>query len=160
MSTRRFSESDILLGLFTLGLAFMLIGSCQEQSRGFILPEGNTDNGKELFSEFQCSRCHEIADLTWTGSMEAGDPRVALGGEVTALKSYGELVTSVINPSHKISQKWLKDQHLVRADGHSSMELYRYNDVMTVDELIDIVAFLQSQYKLAEPEYPTSYQPF
>lgn len=80
-----------------------------------------------------------------------------LGGEVTAMKTYGQLVTSVINPSHRISGQRLTDEMLVRTDGTSRMEMYRYNEIMTVQELVDLVTFLQSEYKLVAPDNPYPY---
>jgi hypothetical protein len=55
----------------------------------------------------------------------------------------------VINPSHKISRRFSDQQ--VSKDGESIMRVY--NETMTVQQLIDIVAFLQVQYKVAVPEY-------
>ena len=86
-----------------------------------------------------------------------GEPElsIVLGGEVARLKTYGELVTSIINPSHRIARGYPAD--VVQADGQSKMK--NYNDVMTVSQLIDLVAFLQSHYSLIEYE-PTEYAPF
>ncbi|MGB5326414.1 MAG: hypothetical protein WBN40_13465 [Pseudomonadales bacterium] len=60
------------------------------------------------------------------------------------IKTYGELVTAIVNPSHKILQSFAP-QHK-GADGGSAMR--NYNDVMTVTQLIDLVSFLQTQYQL------------
>ena len=150
---------QIQTGLFIAILA-LAFGACQNESRGFVLPQGDVATGAMLFSDFNCTRCHSIGDIEWMGSESNGDPHIVLGGEVTSLKTYGELVTSVINPSHKISQQHLTAQRLTRADGTSKMEKYKYNEVMTVQELIDLIAYLQSEYKLIEPVYPHSYQPF
>ena len=56
------------------------------------------------------------------------------------------------NPSHKIAPGY--EPARVQIDGSSKMA--NYNDVMTVTELIDLVAFLQSKYTLREYE-PTDY---
>ena len=115
---------------------------------------------KVLFQELNCTRCHSIGDIEWTGSKRFDDPHVRLGGEVTMLKTYGELVTSVINPSHKISQQDTSHQKLTLIKGMSKMELPRYNEIMTVGELVDIVAFLQSEYMLVRPETTYPYHGF
>ncbi len=141
-------------GLFVLGLLFgiLVLTACQRESRGFVLPVGNINTGKQLFVSMNCNDCHSIGDVARSTEGERGGaPLIQLGGEVTTLKAYGELVTSVINPSHKISQRHQTDQQLTSPEGASKMEARCYNDVMTVQELIDIVAFLQSEYELVVP---------
>ncbi len=81
---------------------------------------------------------------------------IALGGEVRRISTYGELVTSVINPSHKLARGYGDENQ--EDDGESKMT--NYNDVLTVSELIDLVAFLQSKYSIRPPEvtdYPMYY---
>lgn len=129
--------------------ATMMMISCQKESKGFVLPPGDIEKGKALFTELSCTDCHSIGDIPWKGA--AGDPNVKLGGNVTKLKLYGELVTSVINPSHKISQRNIADQKWVLPGGTSKMETYCYNEVMTVQQLVDVIAFLQSKYNLVVP---------
>ncbi|HJW27892.1 MAG TPA: c-type cytochrome, partial [Saprospiraceae bacterium] len=137
-------------------LLILALSSCQPESRGFVLPKGDVQKGKQLFQDLKCHSCHSISDIAWAGSKEAGDVNLKLGGETTKLKMYGELVTSVINPNHKISQKTFSEQPLTTPEGTSRMPSNRYNDILTVQQLIDLVAFLQSEYKLQMPEqtYP------
>ena len=63
---------------------------------------------------------------------------IAIGGMRTRIATYGELVTSVINPSHRVARRYRDET------GDSPMR--NYNEAMTVAELIDLVAFLQTQY--------------
>ena len=136
--------------------ALILIAACDpgpKSGYGFTLPEGDIQSGEEAFLRFQCNDCHAIAgrdDLR-----EVIDPvmTVPLGGETPRIQTYGQLVTSVINPSHKTSQKYIGE--IVEINGVSRMQ--NYNDVMTVSEMTDIVAFLQAQYEL-EPYEPTIYR--
>ena len=37
-------------------------------------------------------------------------------------------------------------------------KLYHYNEIMTVQELVDIGTFLQSEYRLVMPQNPYPYQ--
>ncbi len=152
MKNLRFRQLPILLFAGALVSAV----SCNTQSRGFVLPPGDTENGKQLFTELNCDDCHSIADIPWKGNKDADVPHVALGGAVTQMKAYGELVTSVINPSHKISKAYREEIGVTLPGGRSRMEQYNYNEVMSVAELIDIVAFLQSEYRLVVPDntYP------
>jgi len=128
--------------------------SCQNESQGFVLPEGDVVEGKFVYTEMGCTRCHSIADIAWGGDDKFDDPNVQLGGDVSSVKTYGELVTSVINPSHKISKKHLKDQKTTLGEGISKMEFYHYNEIMTVQQLVDLVTFLQSEYDVIRPGNP------
>jgi hypothetical protein len=59
-------------------------------------------------------------------------------------------VTSIINPSHEISRPYPREQG---AEGDVS-KMENFNDRMSVTQLIDLTAFLQSKYKLRrEPLY-------
>jgi len=142
--------------ILALFIGLFAVTSCQDQARGFVLPEGDIVEGKLNFAKLNCDNCHLVADLPWTGNAELGDPKIQLGGEVSSIKTYGELVTSVINPSHKISKRLQEEQDVMMGDGVSKMERYRYNYVMTVQELVDLVTFLQSEYKVTVPKshYP------
>jgi hypothetical protein len=139
-------------------LPFVLLAaltSCQPQSQGFVLPKGDVEEGKKVFMELNCNNCHFTDEIVWSGSEEWEDPKLELGGEVSKAKTYGELVTSIVNPSHKIS-KAIEAEAATSPDGSSKMERFGYNYVMTVQELIDVVSFLQSEYELVIPEtnYP------
>jgi len=117
--------------------------------RGFRLPDGDAQAGREAFLYMQCHQCHTIRgeELPEIPGMEP--PYVELGGKVTRVKTYGELVTSIINPSHKLARGYA--EQVVSEDGESNM--YIYNSHMTVQELIDIVMFLQPYYNVVVPDY-------
>ena len=72
-----------------------------------------------------------------------------LGGPTARVTSYGALVTSIINPSHKLIRGYPAEE--IAANGESIMSLANLNDVVTVQELIDLVAFLQVVYEVAPP---------
>ncbi|NOX70347.1 MAG: cytochrome C [Gammaproteobacteria bacterium] len=132
-------------------LAAGLVGCDRDpmSEKGFSLPDGDPVAGREAFLYMQCHQCHTIAGVELPVIPMAEPPFVELGGAVTRVKTYGELVTAIINPSHKLADGYPKD--LVSVDGVSKM--YVYNDFMTVQELIDIVMYLQPQYDLIVPEF-------
>ena len=148
------SKSNFISVVFSMlllaGLAFVV--GCTQQGQGFALPIGDLQDGKATFTKFNCNECHEVADIAWTGTDVT--LKVPLGGEVRNLKTYGELVTSVINPSHKVSKAFIESR--TNPDGSSRMK--NYNDIMTVQELVDVVTFLQSEYEIETP--PTYYYPY
>jgi sulfur-oxidizing protein SoxX len=142
-----------------LSLALVaLLPACYDDpmsQRGFSLPEGDPGAGRAAFAYMQCNQCHTIANEVMA-PVPGHEPYVELGGKVTAVKTYGELVTAIINPSHELARGYAAE--VVAEDGESKM--YNYNAFMTVQELIDLVAFLQPHYKVfvpetVYPEYPT-----
>ena len=142
-----------------IGLVFLIccthLAGCTQGPRssyGFTLPDGDRDRGQEVFVSYVCHECHTVRGVDLPSLDFAAEKQVKIGGEVTRIRTYGELVTSVINPSHKLATGYSKEQ--VSEDGESNMT--NYNDVMTVAELIDLVAFLQSRYELI-PYEPTAY---
>lgn len=118
-------------------------------SAGIRLPDGDAEAGLEAFLYMQCNQCHTIKGLEIPEIPGADPAYVQLGGNVTYVKTYGELVTSIINPSHKLATGYAAD--MVSIDGESRM--YDYNRHMTVQELIDLVAFLQSHYDVVPPQF-------
>ena len=89
--------------LLLLSLTFLL-GACDSQSRGFALPPGDAERGRETFVELGCPSCHRVVGDDLLGAVDDNaELQVALGGRVSRINSYGDLVTSVINPSHRIS---------------------------------------------------------
>jgi hypothetical protein len=119
-----------------------------KSSKGFTLPDGDATKGQAEFVASRCYDCHSIAGVDLPEREESEQTIVALGGEVSRIKTYGELVTSIINPSHRLAKGFASEE--VAEDGESKMT--NYNDAITVSQLIDLVAFLQSHYKLREYE--------
>jgi mono/diheme cytochrome c family protein len=138
--------------LGTIIAAAMLLSACDEDKvmseRGFRLPDGDPQAGRETFLYMQCNQCHSIKNEELP-IIPGTEPYVELGGGVTHVKTYGELVTAIVNPSHKLADGYAED--LVSEDGVSNM--YIYNDYMTVQELTDLVRFLQPHYDIAPPRY-------
>ena len=136
----------ILFSLFTLT-------ACDQEARmsqkGFRLPDGDAQAGREAFLYMQCHQCHTIAGEQLPGIPGQEPPYVELGGKVTQVKTYGQLVTAIINPSHKLATGYAKE--VVSDNGESKM--YVYNDHMTVKELNDIVMFLQPYYDVVVPNF-------
>jgi len=140
------SKNKFLIPTFFLLFLAMLPTSCHQEERGFALPKGDYERGKNAFVKLRCNECHSVADVKWLGNPE--ELYFQLGGTITKKKTYGELVSSVINPSHKIAKQFYGHQ-TSHPEGSSKMTIY--NEVMTVQELVDMVTFLQSEYKIEPP---------
>ena len=130
----------------------LALGACDREARmasqGFRLPDGDPQAGREAFIYMQCHQCHTIEGMELPMIPGQDPPYVELGGKVTAVKTYGQLITAIIYPSHKLANGYAED--LVSEDGASNM--YIYNEHMTVQELIDIVMFLQPEYDVVIPD--------
>ncbi|MBT5219558.1 MAG: cytochrome C [Woeseia sp.] len=123
--------------------------------KGFRLPDGDAIAGREAFLYMQCHQCHTIRGEELPALPFGDPPYVELGGKVTRVRTYGELVTSIINPSHKLASGYAEE--LVSENGESNM--YNYNGYMTVQELTDLVVFLQPHYEVMTPAYPIRIHP-
>lgn len=133
-------------------LAVAMLGGCDRDrmsERGFALPEGDPIAGRDTFLYMQCHQCHSIKGETFPELPGLEPPYVELGGPVTRVKSYGELVTAIINPSHKLADGYASE--MVSEEGESNM--YVYNRYMTVQELTDLVMYLQPHYDVVVPRY-------
>lgn len=118
-----------------------------KSGQGFRLPDGDADRGRLVYIDKKCSSCHVIEGMEDLREELDLELEVPIGGMKTKIDTYGQLVTSVINPSHRIARAYRSEEY--SADGVSMMR--NYNDELTVSELIDLVAFLQAQYS----EFPT-----
>lgn len=139
-----------LLTIFAIIL--LVTGGCggdRMSEKGFSLPEGDPVRGKDAFLYMHCHECHMIAGEELPRLDLADPPFVELGGTVTRVKTYGELVTAIINPSHKLAKGYPLE--VISNNGESKMPVY--NGFMTVQELIDIVTFLQPHYEVYAPKY-------
>ena len=132
--------------LFLFFSLFVLL-ACDNDSRGFALPEGNIENGKVTFIELGCNYCHSTSDVERLDFGE--DVNLILGGEVKVGKSYATLVTSIIYPEHTIAPAYKRT-----AEDKEKTKMKNYNDVMTVQQLVDLVTYLKEEYKI---KIPSSY---
>lgn len=140
--------------IVTVFIISLVLSACEtgpDSPRGFSLPKGDITQGEEVFKTTGCLSCHSIKGIETNVALELEKP-VVIGGKVTRIKTYGELVTSVINPSHKIARSFSKD--VATQPGQSPMP--NYNDTMTVAQLVNLVTFLETQYDLI-PYEPTNY---
>lgn len=138
--------------LLVMLLGILVLAGCQRgptSAAGFRLPDGDQEAGRAAFVDLQCYDCHTVTNETFPRSNNPDGLNIVLGGESTYVTTYGELVTSIINPSHKLAIGY--DPEKISTDGESKMR--NYNDVMTVKQLTDLVVFLQPHYRVVVPEY-------
>jgi len=157
-----------LVGLMILAISMMLASCGDKQERtekrmekGFRLPSGDAEDGQFAFVELKCHRCHSVRGVDLPDVENRPESiHFALGGEVRKVKTYGELVTAIIQPQHVVSEDYLATLKKEDQDLKFSPML-DYNSTMTVLQLTDLVTFLHEQYQEADPEYdvPSFYGP-
>ena len=138
-----------------LGPAVLMAGlSCKSQearmAKGFRLPEGDSERGKAAFLHLKCHQCHTVAGVVLPNPDSPSPISLELGGVVRKAKTYGELVTSIIQPQHVVSPEYLAKLGDSDEAGVSS-PMPSFNGTMTVSQMIDIVTFLHDHYRKAPP---------
>jgi len=104
------------------------------------------------FTEMKCHRCHTVAGESLPDFDEPSKLSIHLGGEVRKVKTYGQLVTSIINPQHVVSKEYLETLKGDEQEGAVS-PMPKMNDSMTVSQLTDIVEFLNASYVKLVPDF-------
>ena len=140
-----------LIGGITL-FCCLLFTSCaptENSPEGFILPPGDAMAGQTTFAALGCINCHQVdgVSFTATGIMQP-ERIIQLGGEQPKAKTYGQLVTAIIHPNADILKK---DPQYVDPDGNTLMP--DYTQMMTVQQMTDLVTFLQDHYDIMVPDY-------
>jgi len=139
----RWSIGLPILALLGAGLA---CNSGRHSAAGFRLPpDGSAERGRVAFEALGCNSCHEVSGSNLPRPTVQPAVPVMLGGELSAEMSDGYLTTSIIHPSYKLAGY---PKNLIANGSESRMP--HYADGMTVRQLVDIVAFLQSRYTVRE----------
>jgi hypothetical protein len=140
---RRFTQ------LLTVATVLFYGTSCdsgRHSTAGFHLPEnGDAERGRTAFVSLGCHSCHQVTNVDLPRPTVEPTVVVVLGGEVARKFSDAYLVTSIIDPSYRLARFHKKEQ--ISVGGYSKMP--HYADTMTVRQMVDIVAFLQSAYRVA-----------
>ena len=129
----------------TLALALLLSGIALAQKAGvakpsvpkgwsFSFPDGNPDTGKQLFIKMECYACHTIKLPKESLAARPGK----VGPELTGYS---------VLPKEYLASSIIKAHTVVAAPGYTVKDgkpgMGNYNHFLTVQELIDLVAFLK-----------------
>ncbi|MEY4642497.1 MAG: hypothetical protein RLZZ227_2491 [Pseudomonadota bacterium] len=147
-----------LLGLALIGLtALSACRSYPDYTTDFRFPieRGNIEKGREAFVRLNCPQCHAVAGVDFADYKGTPFLSIPLGGELIFAKTYGDLVTSIINPNHELAEAYVDQLPPARRTSAELSPMYLTLD-MKVTELVDIVAFLNSRYSLL-PGYEEYY---
>ena len=101
----------------------------------FRVPPGDAARGRQVFARLECFRCHQLRGESFPTPSAAG-PELT---EASAHHPVGYLVESILNPNAVI----VEGPGYIGSDGRSTMPDYR--DELSARDLIDLVAYLQTQ---------------
>jgi len=148
-------DKKIALLLFVICVICAMPGCEQERTSGvgLSLPQGNIENGKLAFIDLGCNKCHKVNGVEIPEYVGETSVTLNLGGEVLKVKTYGELVTSIVNPTHIISVEYIKMLGDLPVKDEVSSIMPSFNKEMSVEQLIDLVTFLDSRYEKMELYY-------
>jgi mono/diheme cytochrome c family protein len=103
----------------------------------FTWPAGDPVRGRALFAKYECFSCHEVRGEPFAVPQDADN----VGPELAAMGPAHEaeyFVEAIINPNAVIE----RGKGYEAADGSSKMP--SFNDTLTVQELLDLVAYLKA----------------
>lgn len=107
----------------------------------FTLAEGDAAEGRKLFVEIECYKCHEVKGESFpnVAANEKGvGPELSQMGGMHPVEFFAE---SIANPNAVIDED-AKEQGHVGPDGRSKMPSFA--DILTVKQLTDLAAYLVS----------------
>jgi mono/diheme cytochrome c family protein len=143
------------LAVAALSAAALACNTGRHSSAGFRLPpSGDVERGKLAFVALQCNKCHQVSGLDLPKPTIEPPVPVVLGGETARQMTDGHLVSSIIYSSAHVAGH--PKELITVSGGRSRMPEYAEN--ISVQQLTDIVAFLQSRYTLRE--YSRNYPPY
>jgi mono/diheme cytochrome c family protein len=107
------------------------------------LPAGDPAEGREAFQILRCTACHEVAG-------EAGfqapvsDSRGPVLDAAMARRPASYVATAIVSPSHSMSTSISDELKARLSEGGTLSPMGDFSRAMTVRQLIDVVAYLQS----------------
>src|SRR5205809_2780222 len=99
----------------------------------FTLPNGDAAEGRAVFQKYECQYCHEVRGEDFPFAAVDYGPELSQMGPLHPLEYFAE---PIMNPNAVAALEYRG------ADGKSTMPTY--NNKMTVQELIDVSAYLAS----------------
>lgn len=142
-----------LTRLFLSSLVLFVLASCAthpDYATQFRFPIewGDIAEGQVAFVDLECHQCHTVSGVALAPYEGESPVTLELGGTIIHAKTYADLVTSIINPDHVVSDEYLST--LARDERRGATTLMQFKGEMTVTQLIDLVIFLNSRYVLMD----------
>lgn len=137
----------VLFAIVTLSvLAACVYDPNTRRDFDFPIERGDIEEGQLAFTDLGCHQCHSVAGTRLPEYPFPSPVQFQLGGPTSSVRSYAELMTSVMNPNYHISSEFRAQQRLM---GEVPLDSPMPNfDHMSLAQLFDIVAFLDSKYQV------------
>ena len=113
----------------------------EPQAQPHALPSGDGTAGRQAFLDLRCWSCHEIEGGDMPKPVATPAVPVFLGGNARSAPDDLYLLQAIVNPSHELAPGWGTEN--VQSGNVSRMG--DYSQVMTVRQLLDLIAFLKSR---------------
>ncbi len=112
----------------------------------FAMPAGDHHAGRKVFVDFECFKCHEVLGEDFPApKAEQGDVGSVLSG-MGAMHPAEYFAEVIIDPNASVA--WRIKHHKTETKGYlgpdGKSKMPSYNDTMTIQQLIDIVAYMKS----------------
>jgi mono/diheme cytochrome c family protein len=135
----RLSKLVLTALAITVLLSLLTAASAAEdtQTLDLTVATGDPEAGREAFLALMCTSCHAVAGEDDFPAPKVKGPVPVLGPDQAKLKP-GKIATSIVSPSHKISKEVSRGM-----EGDLS-PMGDFSEAMTVRQLIDLVAYVQS----------------
>ncbi len=121
--------------IFALLLPVIVVVACGVPEGGeratFFFPDGDPEAGRTAFGQMQCYACHGVIGDDFPEPHATPPLPTPLGPDLAAL-SRGQVAEAIIAPYHPIP------------DDLEAPQMGDYSEAMTVRQLIDIIAYLES----------------
>ncbi|MAE68858.1 MAG: hypothetical protein CME06_00155 [Gemmatimonadetes bacterium] len=141
----------------------LLIGACAPPGAGsedmvrMVLPEGDVAAGRKALQDLRCTLCHTVKGESRLAAPSTASPGPELRGPSMSGLSRGAVATAVVAPAHvnvesaELWTDWSDRQRVWLGPGQQLEEdvpeersrMRNYGDVMTVQQLCDLVAYLE-----------------
>ena len=105
------------------------------------LPRGATGAGRQAFVDLKCTACHRVTGDSDLPAPVSANPGPDLGAGLASRPS-GVVATAIVAPSHAMGVDTGAEVRAGAAGALSPMG--DYSESMTVRQLLDLIAYLQS----------------
>lgn len=113
---------------------------------------GDSDRGQVVFTQMDCVQCHSVKGSE-VSQPDKARLQLQLGEEMRFVKRYEDLITAITNPRHVMNDQYRA--LLEQTPGGTDVEPFmpKFTESMTVQQLIDLVEFLDVSYQSQLPGY-------
>jgi len=118
--------------------------------RKFTLPKGDPAEGRKIFVEVECYKCHEVKGEKFPALAEGEKGVGPELSEMAGMHPSEFFAESIINPNAVIDPD-AKKLDYVGEDGNSKMP--DYNSVLTVKQVTDLASYIASLKGLKPTEH-------